>query len=277
MMYDERRRGMPDDDWGPPRRGRAGGRSERDRERGRGRGHGPGGRGGPGFGPGPIEAIFGGAGFGGHPFGRHGFGRGSRARRGDVRAAILDLLAEREPWNGYQIIQEIADRTQGVWRPSAGSVYPALQQLEDEGLISTEDGEGRRRMYRLTAEGRTYAEEHADELRSSWDAVAGMADEAALELRDLFRQVLMAVMEVARSGSAVQVVQARKVLAETRKSLYQILAGDDETDRPSERPAAPEPASAGGTGGGTADGTAGEAASGEAAGGEAGGAQEDPE
>ena len=75
----------------------------------------------------------------GGPFGPPRFGgRGPRVRRGDVRAAILDLLAEGQPWNGYQIIQEIGARTQGVWRPSAGSVYPALQQLEDEALIKTE-------------------------------------------------------------------------------------------------------------------------------------------
>src|ERR1700747_1014810 len=88
----------------------------------------------------------------GGPFGPPKFrgpgGRGPRVRRGDVRAAILDLLAEggeeARAWNGYQIIQEIGERTQGVWRPSAGSVYPALQQLEDEGLI-TAAGEDRRR------------------------------------------------------------------------------------------------------------------------------------
>jgi DNA-binding PadR family transcriptional regulator len=162
-------------------------------------------------------------------FGRRGFGHRSRARRGDVRAAILDLLAEGQPWNGYQIIQTIAERTSGVWRPSAGSVYPALQQLEDEGLISPE-GEGRRRMYTLTDEGLAYVESHADELRSSWDAVAGMTDEAALELGDLIRQVMMAVMEVRRAGSAAQIGEARRVLAETRRSMYRILAeGDDAT------------------------------------------------
>ncbi len=159
-------------------------------------------------------------------FGRHPFGRGPRARRGDVRAAILDLLAEGHAWNGYQIIQEIAERTQGVWRPSAGSVYPALQQLEDEGLISPE-GEGRRRMYSLTAEGRAYAEAHADELRRSWDSVAGMADDAALELGDMIRQVMMAVMEVRRAGSASQLAEARRVLIEARRSMYRILAEDD--------------------------------------------------
>ena len=88
----------------------------------------------------------------GGPFGPKQFRvRGPRVRRGDVRAAILDLLAEGQPWNGYQIIQEIGARTQGVWRPSAGSVYPALQQLEDEALIRAEaTGEDRRRMYTLT-------------------------------------------------------------------------------------------------------------------------------
>jgi DNA-binding PadR family transcriptional regulator len=164
-------------------------------------------------------------------FGRRPFGRGQRARRGDVRAVILDLLAEGQAWNGYQIIQEIAERTHGVWRPSAGSVYPALQQLEDEGLISPEgggEGGSRGRMYTLTAEGREYAEAHADELNSSWDAAAGMTDDAALELGDMIRQVMMAVMEVRRAGSASQIAEARRVLAETRRSMYRILA-DEET------------------------------------------------
>jgi DNA-binding PadR family transcriptional regulator len=163
----------------------------------------------------------------GKMFLRRGFeGRGPRARRGDVRAAILDLLAEGNSWNGYQIIQEIAQRTDGVWRPSAGSVYPALQQLEDEGLISPE-GEGRRRMYTLTDEGRAYAEAHADELRRSWDSAAGMADEAAFELGDMIRQLVMAVMEVRRSGSSSQIAEARRVLTEARRSVYRILAEDD--------------------------------------------------
>jgi DNA-binding PadR family transcriptional regulator len=182
--------------------------------------------GGP-FGPGAsLEALFGRGAWGG----RHGLGgRGSRARRGDVRAAILDLLSEGEALNGYQVIQTIAERTHGVWRPSAGSVYPALQQLEDEGLISPE-GEGRSRLYQLTEQGQTYVTEHADELRTSWDAVAGMADEVVIELRDLIRQVAMATVEVARAGTNTQVNQARSVLSTTKKSLYRILAEDTTED-----------------------------------------------
>ena len=151
-----------------------------------------------------------------------------RARKGDVRAAILDLFAEEEgrAWNGYQLIQEIPARTDGAWRPSAGSVYPALQQLEDEGLIAPQ-GTGRRRVFTLTDKGRTYVEAHADELRSSWDAAAGMTDDDAIEFRNLIRQVMMAVMEVRRAGSAEQVAQARAVLAQARKSLYLILAEDE--------------------------------------------------
>src|SRR5215472_8148609 len=199
-MHEEHRRGMRDEGWGPPRPGRpewgprrGPGRARGERgERGeRGWGGGPGG-GRWAWWEGPVPPM-------GPMFGRHPFGRGPRARRGDVRAVILDLLAEGHPWNGYQIIQEIAERTQGVWRPSAGSVYPALQQLEDEGLISPE-GEGRRRMYTLTDEGREYVGAHAAELRASWDAAAGMADDVAIELHDMVHQVRMAVMEVHRAG-----------------------------------------------------------------------------
>jgi DNA-binding PadR family transcriptional regulator len=206
-------------------------RGERgERERGRGRGRGPW-MGGPFFGP---EGPFGPRG----PFGPGGpkFARGPRVRRGDVRAAILDLLAEGQPWNGYQIIQEIGARTDGVWRPSAGSVYPALQQLEDEGLVQTEAGDDRRRMYTLTEHGQTYVEAHADELRSSWDAVTGSVDDAEFELRETVRQVFVAVTQVAQAGSAAQVAQAGKILTDTRRALYRILASDGEDSTEDSQP-----------------------------------------
>jgi DNA-binding PadR family transcriptional regulator len=177
--------------------------------------------------PGPVGPFE--FGMRGGPYGPPRFGgRGPRVRRGDVRAAILDLLGEGQPWNGYQLIQEIGARTQGVWRPSAGSVYPALQQLEDEGLIQTEAGEDRRRMYTLTEEGRAYVEAHADELRASWDAVTGSVDDAEVQLRNTIRQVIVAVTQVAQAGSAAQVAQAGKILADTRRALYRILASDGE-------------------------------------------------
>ena len=208
---------MHDEAWGDPRGG------HRPHARGRGRM-----RGGPGpWGPGPFQFEMRGGPFG-PKFGRGFAARGPRVRRGDVRAAILDLLAEGQPWNGYQIIQEIGARTQGVWRPSAGSVYPALQQLEDEGLITAAAGEDRRRNYTLTDEGRAYVQAHADELRASWDAVTGSVDDAAVQMHNLARQVAMATVQVAQAGSPTQVKQASKILADTRKALYRILAADDE-------------------------------------------------
>ena len=208
---------MHSEAWGEPRDPR----EHRGGHRGRGRM-----RGAPWPGPvGPFEF-----GMRGRPFGPPRFGgRGPRVRRGDVRAAILDLLAEGQPWNGYQIIQEIGARTQGVWRPSAGSVYPALQQLEDEALIRAETaGDDRRRMYTLTEEGRAYVEEHADELRASWDAVTGSVDAADVQLWETVRQVAVAVTQVAQAGSAAQVAQAAKILTDTRRALYRILAADGE-------------------------------------------------
>ena len=180
-------------------------------------------------GPGPWPAPPFEFGMRGGPFGPKFGGRGPRVRRGDVRAAILDLLAEGQPWNGYQIIQEIGARTQGVWRPSAGSVYPALQQLEDEALIKAEvAGEDRRRMYTLTEEGQAYVTEHADELRASWDAVTGSVNDSEVQLRHTIHQVMVAVSQVAQAGSAAQVQQAGKILADTRRALYRILAADGE-------------------------------------------------
>jgi DNA-binding PadR family transcriptional regulator len=190
-------------------------------------------RGGPGGGPGPWGGGPFEFGMRGGPFGPPRFGgRGPRVRRGDVRAAILDLLAEGQPWNGYQIIQEIGARTQGVWRPSAGSVYPALQQLEDEALIKDQGseaaGEDRRRMYTLTEEGQAYVTEHADELKASWDAVTGSVNDTEVQLRHTIHQVMVAVSQVAQAGSAAQVQQAGKILADTRRALYRILASDDQ-------------------------------------------------
>jgi DNA-binding PadR family transcriptional regulator len=163
-------------------------------------------------------------GFGGPPFGP-GFGRGGpRARRGDVRAAMLVLLAE-EPRNGYGLMQEIERRSGGAWRPSPGSVYPALQQLEDEGLVRAQESGGRR-LFELTDEGRAYVEGNREELGTPWEEVGGGGPQAA-ELRTLIFGVGAAVMQVVQAGTEEQVQAAAKVLEEARRSLYRILAEDE--------------------------------------------------
>lgn len=172
---------------------------------------------GPGFGPG-----FGGPGHGGPPWAR-GM-RGPKARRGDVRAAILSVLVD-APRNGYQVIQEIAERTGGAWKPSPGSIYPTLQQLEDEGLVFQTEDAGRK-AYALTDEGRSYVEGHPDEMAAPW---AGMGEsEAEGDLRPVLGQVAAAMWQVMAVGSPEQQTAAKDAIVELRKTLYGILAEGSE-------------------------------------------------
>ena len=219
------RSGIPFDPTQPGRPGR-GGRGEHG-HRGRGSrsesreafggfgppqpGFGPGGPGGP-FGPG-----FGG--FRGGPGGRGGR-HGGRARRGDVRASLLALLKDR-PMHGYEMIREIAERSGGSWKPSPGSVYPTLQMLEEEGLVSGEESGGKK-LFSLTESGRTEAEagpeapwEEAGQ-GEHWQVIRefGQAEGA---VRDALRQVVV-------TGTPEQRAKALAVLADARKRIYLILA-----------------------------------------------------
>jgi DNA-binding PadR family transcriptional regulator len=178
------------------------------------------GRHGPPFGRGGGFGRF----FAGGP---GGFPRGPRARRGDVRAAALLLLAD-GPLNGYQIMQEIEKRTDGLWRPSPGSVYPALAQLEDEGLVHLEE-QGDRRAYLLTDAGRAYVDEHRDRLGAPWEQMSGAVDDDVGALFRELRRVGMAAAQLGHVGNADQVSRARGVLADARKALYSLL-GEDESD-----------------------------------------------
>lgn len=153
--------------------------------------------------------------------------RVGRVPRGNVRAAILLLLAE-EPRNGYQIMQEIGERSRGVWSPSPGSVYPAVQQLEDEGLVVAQESEGQR-LLRLTDTGRAHVDDHRDELGSPWDEMSGSVGDDVHELFSLMRQVAGALVQVAHAGNPAYVVKAAELLRQTKRGLYRILA-EDETE-----------------------------------------------
>ena len=183
------------------------------------RGEGAGPRGG-GAGYGPFGPGFG---FGGpRGFGRHG----GKARRGDIRTAALLLLAE-EPRNGYALMQEIEQRSEGVWRPSPGSVYPALAQLEDEGLIRSEEFEGRKR-FAITDAGRELLAARPEGVAAPWDTLADGVSREVQELFGLMRQVGVAGLQLVQTATEKQLEEAKQVLTETRRAIYRILADGDQ-------------------------------------------------
>lgn len=172
-----------------------------------------------GFGPGP-------GGFGG-PGGPGGFSRGGRggprARRGDVRAAVLALLAE-EPKHGYEMIKEIEERSDGLWKPSAGSIYPTLQLLEDEGLIEGTETEGKRR-FNLTEAGREAAEARKDSL--PWEEVRSGAPPEFVELGRSVHQLRAAVTQAFHAADEGQRAKIREIIDGARRDIYGVLSEQD--------------------------------------------------
>ena len=159
--------------------------------------------------------------------------RGPKASRGDVRAAILALLRE-GPRNGYQIMSEIEERSGGAWRPSPGAVYPALQQLADEGLVEAEESSGRR-TFSLTEAGRRHIEENPETARAAWES---MAADSAEEMPGLFAQAAQlagSIVQMAHAGTPGQIRAAEALLDQTRRQMYQILASGEGSEQDEER------------------------------------------
>ena len=176
-----------------------------------------------GFGPGRDFE------FGFEPRGAFGFGarggrRGGRGRgrRGDVRAAILKLLAER-PMHGYEMIQEIAERTQNLWRPSPGSVYPTLQLLVDEGLLVGRESEGSKKLFELTDEGRAAAEKIET---PPWETIADDVEPGHVNLRSAVSQLIGAVAQGAHAASPEQQERIVDIVNNARREIYGILGED---------------------------------------------------
>ena len=177
-----------------------------------------------GRGPSTFDFDFGGdlgPGFGGprRPRGRRRGGRG-----GDVRAAALLLLSE-QPQHGYQLIQEIGTRSEGAWTPSPGSIYPVLQQLEDEGLLSFERVDGRKTAT-LTDEGTTYVDANREQLGTPWAAAADGPTDELREFSAGLKGFMTAWKQVAQAGTPAQREQAIKIVDDARKAMYHVLAND---------------------------------------------------
>ena len=175
---------------------------------------------GPGFAYHGRRGPWGGPPFGG-PGGQWGMG-GPRARRGDVRVAILALLAD-EPMHGYQIIQELSERSGGMWRPSPGSVYPTLQLLEDEGLITAADVDGKR-VFSLTDTGREMVAARTD--GPPWEQMGDAGGEGCGQMRNAGMALLQAAWQAGQTANPEQQARIADVLNEARKSIYGILAED---------------------------------------------------
>jgi DNA-binding PadR family transcriptional regulator len=161
--------------------------------------------------------------------------RSSAARAGsraggerDVREAALLLLAD-GPLNGYQIMQEIEQRSNGAWRPSPGSVYPALAQLEDEGLVRSEEL-GDRRGYVLTDAGKAWVDERRGGSAPPWEQMTEADDDDAGALFMEMRRLGMAAGQIGHLGSPDQVVKAREILSKARRAIYALLAEDDDDE-----------------------------------------------
>ena len=146
-------------------------------------------------------------------------------RRGDVRTAILGVLKD-EPMHGYQVIRVLEERSGGHWRPSAGSIYPTLQQLEDEGLVRSEEVDGRR-TYRLTDEGHAEADSLAATQSPLVAVRLGVSDDASPDVRRDAIELARAAMQVAKVGSPAALGEAHRLLVAARRDLYRLLADDE--------------------------------------------------
>ena len=149
--------------------------------------------------------------------------RGSRRSKGDVRSALLILIAE-QPRHGYELMQAIGDRTDGNWQPSPGSVYPALQLLQDEGLIRIQTDDGGRGVASLSPDGQSYLDANRDRLETVWDDVRGTTGTSQRELAVAFKSVVLAYRQVAAVGTSGQAAAAAAVLNDAQRALYGVLA-----------------------------------------------------
>lgn len=157
----------------------------------------------------------------GHMHGMGGPG-GMRARRGDVRTAILRLLSE-SPMHGYQIIQELSARSEGAWSPSAGSIYPTLQQLADEGLVTAQESAGKK-VFSLTETGAALVAETAEQ-PAPWEEAAQSNTDAS-NFREAAGKLMPALFQIGKNGTPEQIEAAVEIVNDARKKLYAILAED---------------------------------------------------
>lgn len=148
-----------------------------------------------------------------------------------MRAAVLNLLNE-QSLTGYQLMGAIEEKSQGLWKPGPGSIYPALQLLADEGLIAlTGADEAGKKPYAITDEGKKYLAEHPEQTKAPWDRVTRDL-QGVLSLRPELEQLAAAVRQAATVAAEEQQAKVKEVLTRARKEVYRILAADDDENGP---------------------------------------------
>ena len=159
---------------------------------------------------------------GSQPWAAFGWGQSSPRffEAGEVRLAILSLLSE-GPKHGYQLMKELAERSGGVYKASAGSVYPTLQQLEDEDLV-TSDQQAGKKVYRITAAGRRELQKDPDTVSRIWKRAESWEDwgqcwnqDSALVFHAMGGVIKAGMQAVRRAGPE----PVRHILERTRKQL----------------------------------------------------------
>ena len=168
--------------------------------------------------------------FGHHSPHSRGGGR-HRARRGAIVEAVLTLLDER-PMHGYELITELETRSEGRWRPSAGTMYPALGRMEAKGLLVSDEVDGKKQ-FSLSDAGRerlgAMRAERNDDAPEPWEEHAGGGRG---DLRRRIQEIVGQARQIGRFGTSEQIATAGEVLDDTRRRLYQVLAADTDTGQP---------------------------------------------
>jgi DNA-binding PadR family transcriptional regulator len=144
-----------------------------------------------------------------------GFGT-HRARRGDMAPIILNLLRDK-PMHGYEIISNLEEKSHGMWRPSAGSIYPNLQLLEEQGLVVSENQDDKK-VYSLTDKGREEADRVNERFKHRWQERDAHA-QTFKELKMTFFDTMGILRDIASQNSEEKNDKVRKILNHAKEEL----------------------------------------------------------
>ncbi len=152
----------------------------------------------------------------GHWFGHGGMGPHHFFRRGILKFVILSLIKE-QPRHGYDIIQELENKFHGMYSPSAGTVYPILQLLEDQGYVTIDQKDGKK-VYSVTSDGEKYLDENQEVLDRMQSLRNHFKEKFGPEVHDLKREIVQTI-KLIRHGAHNGALKDPKTLQELQKAI----------------------------------------------------------